>query len=206
MSGTLEQQQRIDKEIQEELLSGETVLWSGQPLRSVIFHSSDWYAIPFSLLWGGFAIFWESGVTGHFGFANSKEGFSLFMALWGIPFIVIGQYMIWGRFPYTAWKKGRTYYAVTTRRVLVVTSGATRKVVSGYLRTLDSVSLTTRQDGLGTLEFSPEPERSNSFWNSRRGRGGPQLDIDLSRLAFYDVPDARSVYGVIQAERKTAQD
>ena len=80
------------------------MLWSGQPLRSVIFHSSDWYAIPFSLLWGGFAIFWESGVTGHFGFGNSKEGFSLFMALWGIPFIVIAQYIIWGRFPYTAWK------------------------------------------------------------------------------------------------------
>lgn len=143
-SATLEQQQKTDKEIQEELFSGETVHWSGQPLKRVIFHSSDGYAIPFSLPWGGFAIFWELGVTGHFGFGNSKNSFSLFMALWGVPFIVIGQYMIWGRFPYTAWKKGRTYYAVTTKRVLVVTSGATRRVVSGYLRTLDSVSLTTR--------------------------------------------------------------
>ena len=42
-----------EAEIQEELLTGETVLWTGQPLRQVIFHPSDWYAIPFSLLWGG---------------------------------------------------------------------------------------------------------------------------------------------------------
>lgn len=129
------------------------MLWAGQPARQVIFHPSDWYAIPFSLLWGGFAIFWEWGATGHF--ANSKDSPSIFMTLWGIPFIVMGQYMIWGRFLYTAWKKGRTHYAVTTKRVLVVTSGATRKVVSGYLRTLDSVTLTTRQDGSGTVEFSP---------------------------------------------------
>ena len=191
-------------EIQEELLPRETVLWTGQPLREVIFHPSDWYAIPFSLLWGGFAIFWEWGATGHFG--NTKDSPSVFMELWGIPFIVMGQYMIWGRFLYTAWKKGRTYYAVTTKRVLVVTSGATRKVVSGYLRTLDSVTLTTRQNGIGTVEFLPEPEPESSFWNSRRRRGGPQLDINLSRLAFYDVPDVRSVYGLIEAERNTAQD
>ena len=191
-------------EIQEELLTGETVLWTGQPLRQVIFHPIDWYAIPFSLLWGGFAIFWEWGATGHF--ANSKDSPSIFMELWGIPFIVMGQYMIWGRFLYTAWKKGRTYYAVTTKRVLVVTSGATRKVVSGYLRTLDSVALTTRQDGIGTVKFSPEPEPESSFWNSRRRKGGPQLDINLSRLAFYDVPDVRSVYGLIEAERNSAQD
>ena len=191
-------------DIQEELLPGEPVLWTGQPLRQVIFRSSDWYAIPFSLLWGGFAIFWEWGVTGHFG--NTKDSPSIFMELWGLPFVVMGQYMIWGRFLYTAWKKGRTYYAVTTKRVLVVTSGATRKVVSGYVRTLDSVTLTTRRDGIGTIEFSPEPELPSSFWNSRRRKGTPQLDINLSRLALYDVPDVRRVYGLIQAERNAAQD
>jgi hypothetical protein len=45
-------------QIQPELLSGESLLWSGQPLRRVIFHQRDLFTIPFSLLWGGFAIFW----------------------------------------------------------------------------------------------------------------------------------------------------
>jgi hypothetical protein len=90
--------------LQSELLSGESVLWAGRPNFGVIFHSDDWYMIPFSLLWGGFAIFWEAGVLGYWGH-NSKGTPSVFMALWGIPFVVIGQYMIWGRFLYDAVKK-----------------------------------------------------------------------------------------------------
>jgi hypothetical protein len=41
------------------------------------------------------------------------------MVLWGVPFVVIGQYMIWGRFLYDAWLKPRTYYGITNRRVLM---------------------------------------------------------------------------------------
>jgi hypothetical protein len=206
MSTTLEQQQRVDKAIQEELLNDEIVLWSGQPLRSVVFHRSDWYAIPFNLLWGGFAIFWEAGATNHSPFSSLKSDNALFFALWGIPFVIMGQYLIWGRFLYAAWKKGSTYYAVTTRRVLVVTSGATRKSVSSYLRTIDSISITVRQDGIGMLEFSPEPERLVTAWNARPSRRGLELDIDLSRLVFYDIPDARRVYELIQTARKDAHD
>ena len=87
--------------LQNELNGDESLLWAGKPNTSVIFHPSDWYMIPFSLLWGGFAIFWEGGVTGIFGLGNGNPSPSFFM-LWGIPFVIIGQYLIWGRFFYTA--------------------------------------------------------------------------------------------------------
>jgi hypothetical protein len=105
--------------------------------------------IPFSLLWGGFAIFWESGVLGFWG--HGSKGAPLFFALWGVPFVVIGQYLIWGRFVYDGWLKRRTYYGFTNRRLVVVQEGTRQKTCSMYLDAIPGV----QRDGesVGTLWF-----------------------------------------------------
>jgi len=53
--------------------------------------------------------------------------------LWGLPFVVTGQYLIWGRFLHATWFKKRTHYAVANRRVIVVQNAWQRKVASCYL-------------------------------------------------------------------------
>jgi hypothetical protein len=169
-------------QFQSDLLPGESLLWTGQPLRRVIFHPSDWFAIPFSLMWGGFALFWEWGASGHWGNSTNGQG-TTFFSLWGIPFVLIGQYLIWGRFFYTAWKKKRTFYAVTNKRVIVLSMANSRKVIDAFMPGLSSVSLTIKKDGVGTIEFAPEPEQASTWFNNRNRRG-PQMDLDLNRLAF----------------------
>lgn len=195
-------------ELQSELMSGESLLWAGQPLRKVVFHRTDWFAIPFSILWAGFALFWEDGVSGHFDNAQAPNGhpFINFMMLWGIPFVLIGQYFVWGRFIYMAWAKTRTFYGLTNKRVLVLRTGRSRKLLAGYLHSLTSVSLTTRSDGIGTIEFAPEPT-GQSMWgmNGRASRGGFPMDIDLSRLAFFDIESANNIYRLIQEQRERLQ-
>jgi hypothetical protein len=94
--------------IQPELLSGESTLWTGQPKRRIVFHKEDVFLIPFSLLWGGFAIFWEAGVSEFWG-NKAHSGPWTFAMIWGVPFVLIGQYLIGGRFFYSAWKKTRTF-------------------------------------------------------------------------------------------------
>lgn len=79
--------------IQPELVSGENV-WSGQPDADVIFHKEDAYLIPFSLLWGGFTIFWEAAASGFVWSSNGATEPSFF-SLWGIPFVLVGQYLTW---------------------------------------------------------------------------------------------------------------
>jgi hypothetical protein len=190
-------------QLQPELLAGESLLWSGQPLKKVIFHQRDLFAIPFSLLWGGFAIFWEWGVTDHFGGSPHGHPAPALFALWGIPFVVMGQYLIWGRFVYTAWKKGKTYYGVTNKRIIVISDGFGRKVIDGYLRNLDSASLTLRADGIGTIEFG-RPTMSTPNWGFGQRSRNNQIDINLGSLAFFDIPDARAAYQIFQSQREMA--
>lgn len=177
--------------LQPELISGESLVWAGRPNPSVILHSDDWYMIPFSLLWGGFAIFWEAGVLGFLGH-NSKGSPPSFMGLWGIPFVVIGQYMIWGRFVYDGWLKRRTFYGLTNRRVIVLQESAKRKTCSMYLDAIPSVE----RDGsfTGTLWFGTKyPMITGS---GQRTRNTSRFYLGNVPV-FADIDDADSVYHMI---------
>lgn len=175
--------------LQSELVSGESLVWAGRPNSSVIFHSGDGFAIPFSLLWGGFAIFWEAGVLGFWGH-NSKGTAPLFMAIWGIPFVVIGQYMIWGRFIYDGWLKRRTYYGITNRRVIVLQEAIKRKTCSMYLDAIPSVE----RDGsfTGTLWFGTK----YTMTRGQRAQAWSRFSV-RNVPVFADIDDADSVYRMI---------
>jgi hypothetical protein len=80
----------------EQMLSGELarderLLWSGRPRQGLQLRPADWYLVPFSLMWGGFALFWEYVVI------SEAKGAPTILALWGIPFVVIGLYLMIGR-------------------------------------------------------------------------------------------------------------
>jgi len=186
--------------LQPEMLSGEYLHWAGMPNPSVIFHSDDWAMVPFSLLWAGFAIFWEAGVFGYWGNGPRNGAVSWFMVMWGIPFIVIGQYMVWGRFVYDAWLKRRTYYAVTNRRVMVLQEGLKRKSSWTYLEAIPMIEREgTRR---GTLWFGTKYPLI---------AGRKQRTRDPSRFAvggvpvFADIDDVDGVQRVVDELREKAR-
>jgi hypothetical protein len=187
--------------IQPELTSGETALWAGQPNTSVIFHREDIFLIPFSLLWGGFAIFWELGVAGYWGSGSNSGQQWVFGMIWGIPFVLIGQYVIWGRFLVAAWKKRRTYYAVTTRRVIVVQNGWSRRMSSAYIDTLPTLIKEGGRRGLGSLLFTqPQPlwSRRSSWGGWGRWDGMSVGDVP----EFRDIEDVDSLYRLVSDQRE----
>jgi hypothetical protein len=140
--------------------------------------------IPFSLMWGGFAIFWET--TAIIG------GAPLFFALWGVPFVLVGLYMIFGRFFVDAKLRQRTFYGLTDQRLIIVSGLASRKVTSLNLQTLSDLSLAEKGDGSGTITFGAVQQTP---WYPRRMAF---FSTPVPGSALEMIPNAREVYELIR--------
>jgi hypothetical protein len=176
--------------LERELSAGEKLLWSGQPLDGIRLRKQDAMLIPFSLLWGGFAIFWEAGVI------HSNAPF--FFRLWGIPFVLVGLYLIVGRFFVDAKMRSKTVYGVTNERVLIVSGFFSRNFRSLNLKTLYEINLSEKLDGTGTITFGPN---YSMFQNP--GAGWPGTG-KYSSPSFDLIERARDVYEIIRHAQSAA--
>ena len=175
--------------IRAKLDDGEQLVWSGQPRQGVFLQPTDAVFIPVSLLWGGFAFYWEYMVV-------STHQFWV-LQLWGIPFVLIGLYLVVGRFFADAYMRSRTYYGLTDKRVIIMRGAAVQSIA---LSDLKDVVLAQTSGRSGTLVFGPPnlppPASSVAFFQPSRG---PQYPM------FQMIPAAQSVYDQVQAQRRTAQ-
>jgi hypothetical protein len=173
------------------LLTGERILWSGQPKQGIALSKRDTFLIPFSLMWGGFAIFWNAMVW-LVPFDSSSNGDpGWFFRLWGLPFLVIGLYFIAGRFFHDAHIRKNLSYAVTDQRVLVVRKS---KITSLDIHRLPRLELSEHRDGTGTLVFEAS---SNAYWAGMNGFSWwlPSLS---SEVQFFRIGNPRKVYEIIR--------
>ena len=183
------QQHEVEHELTRELGNGERLLWSGQPKQGIMLRHADAFLIPFSILWCGFAIFWETSVI--------TSGAPFFFILWGIPFVIVGLYIVVGRFVVDAAERKRTVYGLTNERVIIVGGLFKRVVKSVNLRTLSDVSLTERGDGTGTITLGVSSGYGwfGSNWPGSRQTLPPALE---------QINNARSVYEQLRQAQKTA--
>lgn len=177
-----------EAEVRRELSPQEDLLWSGRPRGGIRFRGQDLIMIPFSLLWAGFAVFWELMVL--------IGGAPLFFALWGIPFILVGAYITVGRFVHDALKRRRTAYGLTDRRVVIVTDLFGRRATSLDLATLSEVSLSEKADRSGTITFGP------SSWFAGQGMGRSSRRGASAAPSFEMIEEVRQVFDRIQAAQQ----
>jgi len=168
---------------------GERQLWSGVPRQGIVFRGADAFMIPFSLLWGGFAVFWEVGVA-----TSDAPGF---FVLWGIPFVLVGLYITVGRFFIDARRRARTTYAVTSDRVIINSGFFANTTKSLNLRTLSDVTLQERFNGTGTITFGAVNPLF-AMYADTSWPGVPQTP------SFEMIRDARNVYNIIREAQMTS--
>jgi len=167
----------------EELSAREQILWSSQPIQGLMLRSSDVFMIPFSLLWGGFAIFWESMVV--------YVGAPFFFMLWGIPFILFGLYMIVGRFFVDAKQREKTYYALTSERVIILSGLFRNNIRSMRLKNLSDINISVKSNGSGTITFGASHQVDRWYsWFASPGVGRytpPEFEMIDKAKQVYDL-------------------
>jgi hypothetical protein len=174
--------------IRRQLLSDEQVLWEGKPSTGLILRPVEMFLIPFSLLWGGFALFWNISV-----WAGNANGADLPFKLFGLPFLAAGLYITIGRFWVDMHLRKRLACVVTNRRILILREhGSTSKSVD--IKRLPTLEFDERPDGSGTIRFGP-----SGSWFDRGNFGIWQPTFDQTPQ-FIRIENARHVYELIQRQ------
>jgi hypothetical protein len=174
-----------------ELEPGEQLLWSGRPVQGLRFRRAEAWAIPFSIVWTGFFVFWEGDAI--------RSGAPLFTRLWGIPFLVVGAYLVPGRFVVDLWVRGNTAYGVTDRRVIVSSGLLSRRTTSHALDALPAVTLSERRHGEGDVVLE-----ARDMSHVAAGGMVPKGSSVPPALEF--LPQARHVYEIIRHAQRRARE
>ena len=168
------------------LLPGERIVWEGRPSTGLILRPIDVFLIPFSLVWGGFALFWNVSA-----WTTADLSFNLF----GLPFLIVGLYVIFGRFLVDISLRRNLSYFVTNKRVLIERRSTGSNTKSLDIDRLPALELDERPDGSGSIRFGTSGgwlAGSNNF-----GIWQPTFDPIPQ---FIRISNVRSVYEIIQKQ------
>ena len=177
-------------EITDVLDRGERVIWSGQPRQGLMLRGSDGFAIPFALVWTSIPLVGAlSTLTG-----PKSNPFALLPIL---PFVLVGLYLLVGRFFVDAAQRRRTYYALTNERIVIVSGLSSRSVRSLALRSLEQVDVSERASGQGTITFGRSASGSFALagWPGMKSYQAP---------AFEMIADAAAVAKLIRDAQRAA--
>lgn len=132
-----------------DLYPNERVLWTGSPTRFPIFNRADLLLVPFSILWFGLLTFMMANAAG----SDVPGPIQPFLIFGGL-FVVIGLYLVFGRFILRRLSLRNTHYVVTDRRVIANwTVLGRRRQQTAYLKDLPPPIITGRDLSVGTIKF-----------------------------------------------------
>ncbi len=183
----------LDAILRRELMSGERILWSGQPNPKKLYAAFGMWL--FAIPWTVFALFWEGMASMMLWSPGTKTPdaisytFGIVFPLFGLPFIAVGFYML--AMPFKAIAKAkRTVFALTDRRVLSVTAGKSRETASVMIDQMGPFKVKAGSDGYGSLSIQT----------------GSSIDSDgdrvTERFEIMGVPDVSRLEGLLLEQRR----
>lgn len=150
----------------------------------------DGFLIPFSIFFFGFSLIWEGlAIAG-----AMQAPVAWIMPLFGLPFVMIGAFALFGRFYVDAALRQGTTYAVTDSRALIVRARPFPSFTAYRLAQLSDVSLKPGKDGRATIMLGAQ---TNAFFAFSAMN---PFAVWLPGLSpqFLRVPDGARVFDTIQ--------
>lgn len=183
------------EEIRPELLPDEQILWSGKSDPTAPPGISDVLQSLVGLLFTAFAVFWTlmaSGVLFIPRHSHGQAGPPVFFPIIGVAFILVGLYRMLSPFTYRRWVRNGTTYAVTNRRIVVLSTRPWRKVTATMLKDIPTIDKYVRRNGTGTISFGVPS--SMVFWGGYQ-RSWPNRIAEYP--VFYDISEPDAVYKLV---------
>jgi hypothetical protein len=166
------------------LAPGEKPIWTGAPQPGIHLASADALQIVPVLIALSFGAF----LTGQLTSKHHNHNF----IFTGIPFIVFAGLMTFGRYFIEARRRKYMIFAVTNRRVLILHGGRKPEMNSLALGLFDRVTVTSRKNDCGNIQFGDPPPPVRQRQN-KQGWFGNQACMSL----FEDIEHVHDVYQTI---------
>lgn len=181
------------------LRSDEKVLWKGRPQQGIRFVGRDLFLVPFSLIWAGgvLSIF----IIGGFPMGDIGFPFVLFPLIFGVAAVYVSV----GRLIHDAWIRSNTEYAVTDRRVVVLTQGFGSDLTTLDIGRIEQLRFKPRGDR-GDIVFGRDPG-AFSFFGARSFRSSFALWVPslAETPQLQGIENARRVFDQIEGLRAQAR-
>ncbi|MBS8228384.1 aspartate carbamoyltransferase catalytic subunit [Vannielia litorea] len=171
----------------------EEILWQGRPSAAVVVRASDLPESLFGLFFAGFAIFWIS-MASSMSPGRNAPGIFHFFPLFGLPFLAIGLYMVFGKFFWRAYQRRHTNYTLTNKRGFIATEVMGQRKLKSYALT-DTLELEQSAQG-DTLWFA-------SATYTRRNKNGFKRTYS-KRIGFELIEDGAKVMGLARKALREA--
>lgn len=169
-----------ETEFEDQLAQGEEVLWIEKPDVSMIFDSKDVFYIPLFLCFTGMSVYHDLIV------GDVKPGILVYFVL---------LYFIFGRLFYKRFKKEKTIYAITNKRVVIYSEFLRKTFKAQFIDQFTTITHRMHKNGAGNIILSNKNAVPSYYWALWQGNLGFDWYIDLVGwrkflYCFYDVPNA----------------
>jgi hypothetical protein len=165
----------------------ERILWQGKPVSRLVFRPSDLVISAFGVFFFCFAVFWMT-MAGWISSGTGPMGY--IFPLFGIPFVLVGAYMLFGKYFWDAYRRRRTWYTLTDRRAFIATDIIGNRTLKDYRIEPDSDITLLEEGGEQTIWFAEVV---------KRGQKGATY---TEPVGFELLADGREVYSVMQDVRR----